>query len=656
MATISGAINGALEGTLRRPVSYSGTLGWIATVDHKRIGILYGVSAVIFLLFGGVEAIIMRLQLAQAEQDLVGAETFNQLFTMHGTTMIFLVIMPLSAAFFNYMVPLMIGARDVAFPRLNAFSYWMFLAGGIMLNSSFIVGEVPDAGWFGYANVTEKAFNPTHGIDFWVLGLQILGISSMAAAFNFIVTIINMRAPGMTLMRMPLFIWMTLVTSFLLVLAFPVITVALIELGFDRFFGMNFFIPQAGASPVLWQHLFWLFGHPEVYILILPAMGIVSEILPTFSRKPLFGYPFVVFSGIIIGFMGWGVWSHHMFTVGLGAAANTVFALTTMAIAIPTGVKIFNWIATMWGGSINLKAPLWFALGFIFMFIIGGLSGITHASPPTDAQQQDTYYIVAHLHYVLFGGSLFAIFGGIYYWFPKMTGRMLGDGLGKLQAFLMFAGMSLTFGPMHWLGMDGMPRRIYTYAENHGWEDLNLMATFGSFVISLGILVFIWNFFHSLRSGDKASNDPWDGRTLEWSIPSPPPLYNFAEIPTVNARDPYWEKKQDALAEGHDHRTVVSAAASPTPSHISDVDDLAEARRRGIHMPDLSYWPILVAVGLLMASYGLIYAVYPLGGVGLGISLWAIYSWAFEPVAEHSDSHPAPAHVAHTLPGEEPAD
>ena len=666
MATITETISGALVGGLRRPTTYNGVLGWVATIDHKRIGILYGVTAFFWMLVAGGEALTMRLQLAQPELALVDPELYNQFFTMHGTVMIFLVIMPLGAAFFNYMIPLMIGARDVAFPRLNAFSYWMFLAGGIFLNSSYFLGGAPNAGWFGYANLTETAYNPGHGIDFWVVGLLLLGISSLAAAFNFLVTIINMRAPGMTLMRMPLFVWMTLVTSFLLVLAFPVITVALIELMFDRAFGMNFFVPESGGSPVLWQHLFWLFGHPEVYILILPAMGIVSEILPTFARKPLFGYSFVVFSGIIIGFMGWGVWSHHMFTVGLGAAANTVFALTTMAIAVPTGVKIFNWIATLWGGSIRMATPLWFAVGFMFMFIIGGLSGITHASASADPQQQDTYYIVAHLHYVLFGGSLFAIFAGIYYWFPKMTGRMMSEGWGKLQCFLMFVGMNLTFGPMHNLGMDGMPRRIYTYARDQGWDELNLLATVGSFIIGLGILVFIYNYINGITRGPKAPADPWDGRTLEWSIPSPPPIYNFAEIPQVQGIDPYWETKADLMAEGKDRRTAIREATATTPEQKDDYDGLAEARRRGIHMPDLSYWPIVPPIGLLIGAYGMLFAFWPVAVLGLVIAIWGIYSWAFEPVNEPSDhgeheEHGAHGHVEHDAhghgePSQEPAD
>ena len=380
-----------------RPVHPTGVWSWITTIDHKRIGILYGVTAFIMFLTGGLEALYIRLQLARPGQEFVTAETFNQLFTMHGTTMIFLAIMPMGAAFFNFIIPLQIGARDVAFPRLNAFSYWTFLAGALMLKLSWFLGGAPNAGWFGYAPITGAAYSPGQGIDFWILSLQILGIASLAAAFNFIVTIVNMRAPGLSLMRLPLFTWMTLVTSILLVLAFPVITVALIELMFDRFFGTNFFVPTAGANPLLWQHLFWIFGHPEVYILILPAMGIVSEIVPTFSKKPLFGYPVVVLSGVIIGFMGWMVWSHHMFTVGLGPIANSVFALTTMAIAVPTGVKIFNWIGTIWGGSVEMKTPMLFSHRLhIHCSSVGGLSGVMHSSAASDAQQQDTYFIIAH--------------------------------------------------------------------------------------------------------------------------------------------------------------------------------------------------------------------------------------------------------------------
>src|SRR5918996_1385138 len=513
----------AITGVLSRPTSYSGVWSWITTVDHKRIGVLYGVTAFIFLLFGGIEAGIMRLQLAQADNNLVDSEVYNQMFTMHGTTMIFLVVMPLISAFFNIVVPLAIGARDVAFPRLNAFSYWTFLFGSLLLHASFLTMQVPDAGWFSYANLTEKPFSPDQGLDYWALGLQVLGVSSMAAAFNFVVTIINLRAPGMSLMRMPLFVWMTLVTSILLVLAFPVLTVGLIELTMDRQFGTNFFRTTAGGDPVLWQHLFWLFGHPEVYILILPAMGIVSEVLPTFSRKPLFGYAAVVFSGIAIGFMGWGVWAHHMFTSGLGAVANSAFALSTMFIAVPTGVKIFNWIGTMWGGSIRFTTPMLFSIGFVAMFIIGGLSGVTHAIVPSDYQQHDTYYVVAHFHYVLFGGAIFGLFAGAYYWLPKVTGRMLSEGLGKIHFWLMLIGFNLTFAPMHWLGLQGMPRRYYTYPEEAGWGFWNFVETVGSFIIAVSILVFMVNLMRSLSRGREAGADPWDARTLEWSIPSPPP-------------------------------------------------------------------------------------------------------------------------------------
>ncbi|HEV3475357.1 MAG TPA: cbb3-type cytochrome c oxidase subunit I, partial [Actinomycetota bacterium] len=385
----------------RRPTTTSGVWGWLTTVDHKRIGILYGVTAFVFFILGGVEAVLLRIQLARPENTFLDADTYNQLFTMHGVTMIFLVVMPMSSAFFNYLIPLMIGARDVAFPRLNAFSYWVFVLGGIFLYSGFAFGGAPDGGWFAYEPLGRELPGP--GMDYYALGLQIVGVASLASAVNFIVTILNERAPGMTLMRMPVFVWMTLVVQFLLLFAMPIIAIALFQLGFDRLFGANFFNPAAGGDPILWQHLFWLFGHPEVYILILPAMGIVSEVLPTFSRKPLFGYAAVVFSGIAIGFMGWGVWAHHMFTVGLGPVANAAFALSTMFIAVPTGVKIFNWLGTLWGGSLRFTTPMLFAIGFVAMFIIGGLSGVTHSVVPSDLQQQDTYYIVAHFHYVLFG-------------------------------------------------------------------------------------------------------------------------------------------------------------------------------------------------------------------------------------------------------------
>ena len=637
-------ITGTLSGALRRPTSYEGVWSWITTVDHKRIGILYGVTAFIFFILSGAQAMMMRIQLAGPDQDVVSPEVYSQLFTMHGLSMIFLAIMPLSAAFFNFMIPLMIGARDVAFPRLNALSYWIFLGGGILLNSGWFLGGSPNAGWFAYSNLTDDVFNAGHGIDFYTVGLLVLGTASMAAAFNFLVTIINMRAPGMTLMRMPVFVWMTMITSFLIILAFPVITVALIELMFDRTFGTNFFVPLAGGDPILWQHLFWVFGHPEVYILILPAMGIVSEILPTFSRKPLFGYSVIVLSGVVIGFMGWGVWSHHMFTVGLGPIANAAFAVSTMAIAIPTGVKIFNWIATLWGGSIQLSTALLFAVGFIAMFIIGGLSGVMHAAPPADAQQQDTYFIVAHFHYVLFGGSLFAIFGGIYYWWPKMTGRILSEKIGKVHFWLTFIGFNVTFFPMHFLGMDGMPRRIYTYDSGMGWDLWNGVATAGSFIIAISVLVFLHNVFSTIRKGERAGNDPWDGRTLEWSIPSPPPVYNFVSIPTVHSRDPYWESKYGNGA--HDAPVHVAGGAEAQPHSETATAEHTQyggygGGGHGIHMPGLSYWPVLMALGLTAAGYGIVFhgtLTWALAAVGGGIAMVSAYAWSFEPASEEPES------------------
>ena len=615
----------AITAVIPRPTTYAGVWGWITTVDHKRIAVLYGMSALVLMLVAGVEAGVMRMQLAQPDSTLIGADRFNQLFTMHATVMVFMVIMPLGAAFFNFIVPLAIGARDVAFPRLNALSYWLFLFGAILFHVSFLVDEVPDAGWFSYANLTEKPFSVNRGLDFWSLSLLVLGTSSVAAALNFIVTIVNLRAPGMSLMRMPVFIWMTLITSILLVLAFPVITVGLIELTMDRNFGTHFFIPSAGGDPVLWQHLFWVFGHPEVYILILPAMGIVSEVLPTFSKKPLFGYPFIVFSGIVIGMMGWAVWSHHMFTVGLGPIANSAFTITTMLIAVPTGVKIFNWIATMWGGSIEFRTPMLFALGFIALFIIGGLSGVSHAVSPSDFQQQDTYYIVAHLHYVLFGGSIFGLFAGLYYWFPKLTGKMYDEKWGKTSFWLLFIGMNLTFFPMHFLGMNGMPRRIYTYAEEFGWGDLNMLASLGYIVIFLGMMAFVVSMVRGLRNGERAGHDPWDAPGLEWSISSPPPAYNFAKIPQVEGLDQYWIVKARAKANG-EGEVPVEPAVDPST----------------IHMPSPSYWPIFIAAGVGLMAGGSV-SHYALSFVGGIIAMIGIIAWTNEPAtapdAHHGSQH-----------------
>jgi cytochrome c oxidase subunit 1 len=653
---------------LRRPTGYTkGLWGWMTTVDHKKIGIMYSATAFIFFLIGGLEALLLRVQLGAPDQTFLRADTYNQVFTMHGTTMIFLVIMPLSAGLANYLLPIMIGARDVAFPRMNALGFWVFLAGGLFMYSSFFLGGAPNGGWFGYVPLTRNL--PGHNIDYWIYGLQILGIASLTGAVNLIVTVINMRAPGMSLMRMPIFVWMSLVAQFLLLFAIPVITVALFLLGFDRTFSTNFFNVAAGSDPLLWQHLFWMFGHPEVYILILPAMGIVSEVLPVFSRKPLFGYQVMVFSGIAIGFMGWGVWAHHMFATGLGPVAVSAFSAATMFIAVPTGVKIFNWISTLWKGKLTFPTPMMFAIGFVAMFTIGGLSGVTHGVVPSDTQQTDTYYIVAHFHYVLFGGSMFGLFAGAYYWYPKFAGRMLDERLGKIHFWLMFIGFNLTFGPFHILGLQGMPRRVYTYPEGRGWDVWNLVSTIGSFIIAISIAVFILNMWKN-RKPQEVGDDPWDARTLEWTIPSPPPEYNFKEIPLVTSRDELWHRKYSEDENGRSVRrevplgqpkmegTEVEPSGAEGHAGPDHVDGDAEASEHGeheghtehseqggheeheehIHMPSPSYWPLLVALGLPILCYGMIYktwAVAILGGVWL---FGSIYAWALEPATAPEDT------------------
>ncbi len=574
---------------LWRPTAKTGLMSWLTTVDHKRIGFLYGASGLFFFIFGGIEALLIRIQLAVPNNTFLTSAQYNEMFTMHGTTMIFLVVMPIGAAFFNFIMPLQIGARDVAFPRLNAFSFWTFAVGAIILNVGWFMKDgAPDAGWFGYAPLTTRTFSPTHAIDMWVMGLQLLGVASIAAALNFIVTIINLRAPGMTMMRLPVFTWMTLFTSFLIILSFPAITIALVEIMMDRLFGTNFFEVSSGGLPILWQHLFWIFGHPEVYILILPAMGIISEILPTFSRKPLFGYPIVVFSGASIGFLGFGVWSHHMFTTGMGTAATAAFALMTMAIAVPTGVKIFNWIGTLWGGHLTMRTPMMFAIGFLWMFMIGGLSGIMHAAAPADAQQHGSYFVVAHFHYVLIGGSLFALFAGIHYWFPLMFGRKVSEFWGKMAFWFIFVGFNVTFFPMHFLGLEGMPRRTFTYDANMGWNTGNLWATCGAFVLGIGVAIYFATMIYTYYKGERTTKDPWDGRTLEWSLPNPPPEYNFQAIPHVHARDDWWYQKR--------HKAEVAKEVAEQVK--------ADEAHGGIHMPFQSIYPFLASAGILVGSIG----------------------------------------------------
>jgi len=523
---------------------------WATTVDHKRLGILYVLYGLIFLVLGGIEATIMRVQLIRPHNDFVSPEVFNRMFTMHGTTMIFFVAMPLVFGFANYLVPLMIGARDMAFPRLNAFSFWMSALGGILLYFSFFggdglygAGSAPDVGWFAYAPLTAKTFSVGHSTDFWTLSLLSSGIGSIGTAINIIATILSMRCPGMTLRKMPLLVWLNLVMAGLVILAVSTLSAAQLMLIVDRYLGGHFFDTQAGGSAVIWMHFFWIFGHPEVYVLVLPAFAFASEIIPVFSRKAIFGYPVMVLATIAIGFIGMSVWAHHMFTVGMSAGANTFFVLSTMAIAVPTGIKIFNWLATMWGGKIRFAAPMLFCVAFLFQFLIAGLTGVTLAVAPLDWQLGNSYYVVAHFHYVIVGGILFCIFAAFYYWFPKVSGKMYDEALGKWHFWLFVIGFHLTFDFMHVPGILGMPRRIYTYEPGRGWDIWNLIVTIGVVFQAAGILVFAANLVWSYFRGKRAGNDPWDAWTLEWSTSSPPPEYNYAEVPSVRSRRPLWDLK-----------------------------------------------------------------------------------------------------------------
>ena len=603
---------------LAKSYSKSSWLSWLVTVDHKRIGILYFWSAFVFLLIGGLEALLIRTQLFLPENTFLVGKSFNQMFTMHGTTMVFLAVMPLNAAFFNYIIPLQIGARDVAFPRLNAFTFWIFLFGGLFMHFSYIIGHVPDTAWTGYANLTSKAYLPSLGGDFWTMGIQVLGLSTLVASFNFVVTILNMRAPGMTLMRMPLFTWTSLVTQVLIILSFPVVSVALAMLLLDRVFQTNFFNPAFGGDVLMWQHLFWVFGHPEVYILALPVMGYVSEILATFSKKSLFGYSVMIVSASCIGFLGFSVWAHHMFTVGMGPWANAVFSAGTMTIAIPTGVKVFNWLFTMWGGSIRMTSAWLYSVGFILMFTIGGITGVMHASPPIDFQQHDTYFVVGHFHYVLIGGSVMGLFAAIFYWFPKMFGRLLNETLGKWQFVFLFIGMNVTFMSFHFVGVEGMPRRYYYYQESDGWTFWNQVATIGAYIQASAFVIFLYNLIITFKKPKGAEADPWDSRTLEWSVASVPPEYNFYKIPQVEAVDDFWYKKQKYGAK--------QAIELPKGNEV-------------VHLPSPSWLPFLssLALGLLPIgvtcyAYTHSYSYLLISVVGFVAFLLLAIKWAFTPV------------------------
>ncbi len=524
--------------------------GLVVTVDHKKLGLMYIGTALVFLVVAGLMAVAIRLQLAVPNNTLLEPEVFNRFFTMHGTAMVFLVGMPIIAGLGNYLVPLMIGTRDMAFPRLNAFGYWMFVFGALLLYFSYLGapglnghGSAPDVGWFAYAPLTGRAFSRGHSTDYWILSLLLTSVGSTVSAINVIVTALTMRCRGLTLMRMPLFVWMMIVTNFMIILALPSLSAAQIMLLVDRYLGGHFFDTQSGGSAVLWQHFFWIFGHPEVYILIIPGFACMSEIVPVFSRKPIFGYPIMVGATTMIAIISFGVWAHHMFAVGMTSVGNTFFAISTMLVGVPTGIKIFNWLGTMYGGKIRLEVPMMFCLGFLFQFLIAGLTGVMLAVVPFNWQLTDSYFVVAHFHYVLIGGLLYALFAGFYYWYPKAFGRLLNRKLGLWHFWLFTIGFHLTFDTMHFSGFLGMPRRIFTYDPGRGWEMLNLIGSVGAIFQAVGVLCLVINILRSLRHGKVAGNDPWDAWTLEWATTSPPPVYNFESAPVVRSRRPLWDLK-----------------------------------------------------------------------------------------------------------------
>jgi cytochrome c oxidase subunit 1 len=522
----------------------------VVTVDHKKLGLMYIGAGLVFFVVAGLMASAMRLQLVAPNMGAASPHVFNRLFTMHGTTMVFLVGMPIIAGMMNYLVPLMIGARDMAFPRLNAFGFWMFFFGGLLLYFSYLAapgvtgaGTAPDVGWFAYSPLTARAFSRGHSTDYWTLSLLVSGVGSIVSAINVIATAVSLRCKGMAMMRLPLFVWLSIVTSFMILLALAPLSAAQIMLLLDRYLGARFFDTQAGGSAVLWQHFFWIFGHPEVYILIIPAFACLSEIVPVFSRKPIFGYPIMVVAATMIAFISMGVWAHHMFTIGMTSVGNIAFATTTFLVAVPTGIKIFNWLATMYGGKLIFEPPMLFCVGFLFQFLIAGLTGVMLGVAPFDWQLHDSYFVVAHFHYTLVGGFLFAIFAGIYYWYPKAVGRMLDRKLGVWHFWLFTIGFHLTFDPQHFAGFLGMPRRIYTYDEGRGWEIYNLISSAGVIAQGAGIMCFVVNLVRSYLKGEPAGEDPWDAWTLEWATTSPPPEYNFETLPVVRSSRPLWDLK-----------------------------------------------------------------------------------------------------------------
>lgn len=609
-------------------------VGWrlLATVDHKIIGIRYMVTAFLFFTVAGIAALLMRTQLAAPSSNFLSPEAYNQFFTLHGTTMIFFFATPMLFGFGNFLIPLMVGARDMAFPRLNAFGYWVFLFAGLFMYSSLFVGAAPDGGWFAYTPLTGPQYSPGLNLDFWALGLIFLSIATTAGAINFIVTIFKMRAPGMSLNRMPLFVWTILVTSFAVLFAIPPLTTANVLLMLERVFGLHFFQSEAGGNPLLWQHLFWVFGHPDVYIIFLPAAGIVSAVIETFSQRPIVGYMLLAASAVATGFISFGVWVHHMFAVGISPLANSLFSIASIVISIPSGIQVFSWIGTMLTGRPRAKTSLLFVVGFLLLFVIGGLTGVMFPAVPFDRQVTDTYFVVAHFHYVLFGGAVFPMFAGLYYWFPKMTGRMLSERLGKWNFWLMFIGFNLTFFPMHLLGIMGMPRRVYTYAPGRGWDGLNLLETFGALVLTAGILLFVVNVVRSLRQGTPASTNPWNAPSLEWATDSPPHPYNFRTIPTVTGRNPLWETDVDTTLFVHDDPSDPEKRESLGSSLLEAFPETV------ITMPGDTVLPLLVALALVGGFTGGLLRLAWLVGLSLLIVLVLVVVWLLPTRPEEAHS------------------
>jgi cytochrome c oxidase subunit I+III len=601
-----------------------GLAGWISTVDHKRIGLRYLYTGLAFFVIGGLQAVLIRTQLADAELNLVDPETYNQTFSMHGIIMMFLFAMPVLSGFGNYFVPLMIGARDMAFPRLNAFGYWAFLASGLFIFSSFLIGRAPNDGWFNYPPLAGAEFSPGLNIDFYALGLAFLGISSTAGAINFIVTIFKLRAPGMSLNRIPIFVWGELAMAFQIIFALPALTLANIMLELERKFGFHFFSPEGGGEPLLWQHLFWIFGHPEVYIIALPAFGIASAIIPTWSRRPIVGYTYIVIAELGTALIGFGVWVHHMFATGLPQITLSFISLASFMIAIPSGVQVFAWLATMVSGRIVLRTPMLFTIGFIFTFVIGGLTGVMFAAVPFDQQVHDSAFVVAHLHYVLVGGAMFPMFAALYHWGPKMTGRLLSEKLGRWSFWLIFIGFNASMFPLHISGLLGQPRRIYTYQEGLGWEPYNLIATLGTYILGVGIAITLYNWFRSRNKGEVAGNDPFNGETLEWATTSPPPHHNFDHIPTVRSREPVWDQPE---LRGGD-QPPGEGGHPMAGGHITASTSLLDAKPQAIiHMPHGSPWPFYLALALTLLFTGVLVSSLSLSLVGVLGAIVGICGW-----------------------------